>query len=93
MGVPDGIAKAAQFLASPANGSAEVSFTLRPFAVRSSSPAVTVRQDDPIATAGDLLIERRMGAVPVVDGDDRLVGIVSSVDLLRALPHSQQASR
>lgn len=49
-----------------------------------SSPAVTVHVRDPIAAALKLLLARGFGALPVVDDDDKLVGMLSAVDLLRA---------
>jgi acetoin utilization protein AcuB len=44
----------------------------------------TVKADDPIVAAVDLLQQRRYGAVPVVDDDGKVVGIISAIDLLRA---------
>ena len=45
---------------------------------------LTVEADDDVDDAIDLMVENRIGAVPVVDGTDgRLVGIVSYVDILR----------
>ena len=55
---------------------------------------VTVRevmQDDPVLVEGDtdirealdLMIEDRVGAIPVVDEDEYLLGIVSYVDMLK----------
>jgi CBS domain-containing protein len=46
-------------------------------------PVFTVRSTDPIEGAAALLADRRITAAPVVDGDGRLVGIVSEGDLLR----------
>jgi CBS domain-containing protein len=43
---------------------------------------------DPTATVADLiavLVERNIGALPVLDGDGRLVGIVSERDVVRRL--------
>ena len=34
----------------------------------------------------DLMLDQRIGAVPVVDADGTLVGIVSYTDILRAIP-------
>ena len=45
---------------------------------------VTVKADDPIQVAIDILLERRYGALPVVDESGNLVGMISAVDLLRA---------
>ena len=44
--------------------------------VRSVSP------DDDARTAIDLLANSELGAIPVVDGDDKVVGIVSESDLI-----------
>jgi CBS domain-containing protein len=43
----------------------------------------TVRREDPAVNAVDLMIERNVGAVPVVDDDERPVGIVTETELLR----------
>jgi CBS domain-containing protein len=48
-----------------------------------SSPAVTVHPSTPIAKAAQLMLERHVSGLPVVDADDRLVGIVSEGDFLR----------
>jgi CBS domain-containing protein len=48
-----------------------------------SHPVFTVRSTDPIEGAAALLADRRITAAPVVDGDGRLIGIVSEGDLLR----------
>jgi CBS domain-containing protein len=49
-----------------------------------SAPAVTVSESASAAQAARQLMSSRVGALPVVDPDDRLVGIVSYVDLLAA---------
>lgn len=46
-----------------------------------SSPAVTVPPEMPLKDLADLLVERAISAVPVVEGG-KLVGIVSEADLL-----------
>jgi CBS domain-containing protein len=43
----------------------------------------TVRPDTPVAEIARLLLDRHISAVPVVDAQDRIVGIVSEGDLLR----------
>jgi CBS domain-containing protein len=48
-----------------------------------TQPVFTVRSTDPIEGAAALLAHRRITAAPVVDGDGRLVGMVSEGDLLR----------
>ncbi|NXY98707.1 CBS domain-containing protein [Streptomyces sp. BR123] len=47
-----------------------------------SVPAVTVRADEPAAGAARLMARRGVDRLPVVDGEDRLVGIVTRRDLL-----------
>lgn len=46
--------------------------------------AITVGADDELSAALDLFIERHYGALPVVDGKDKVVGMLSTVDLLMA---------
>lgn len=48
-----------------------------------SGAPLSVDMESDGAAAAELMIEHRVGAVPVVDGDGALVGIVSYVDLLR----------
>ena len=42
-----------------------------------------VRQDEPFAEVVRVFTEQRVGAVPVVDDADRLVGIISYVDVFK----------
>jgi predicted transcriptional regulator len=49
-----------------------------------SSPTVTMSPDDPLERAVVLLSERYL-LLPVVDGEKRLVGVLTSVGLLRGL--------
>ena len=50
-----------------------------------SSTALTVHPNRPLSELAKELIDEKVGAVPVVDMDGRLMGIVSYVDALRAL--------
>ena len=45
----------------------------------------TVREGTPLAEAADLLADRRIGCLPVVDESGRLAGLLSETDVLRAL--------
>lgn len=47
-----------------------------------SGEVLTLTPETPLAEAGRTLLDNRHGAMPVVDGDGRLVGIVSSVDFV-----------
>ncbi|MDZ3832421.1 MAG: CBS domain-containing protein [Sphingopyxis sp.] len=49
-----------------------------------TSPVISIRPDDLVRTAIDLLAQHRIGAVPVVDGDT-IVGIFSERDLVRLM--------
>ncbi|MFB6821052.1 CBS domain-containing protein [Streptomyces virginiae] len=48
-----------------------------------SAPAVTVRAEETVADAARLMTRRSIERLPVVDVEDRLVGIVTRRDLLR----------
>ena len=50
-----------------------------------SSDALSVGPDSDLADVVDLILENRIGAVPVVDQLGHVMGIVSYVDVLRAL--------
>lgn len=54
--------------------------TIRP--VMTPDP-LTVELDTPLGEAASLMLDNGIGAVPVVDGDDMLAGILSYSDLLR----------
>jgi CBS domain-containing protein len=49
-----------------------------------SSPAITVPLTLPLGEAATRFVDQRLGALPVVDAEQHLTGIVSYVDLLRA---------
>ena len=48
-----------------------------------TSPAVTIHQAGTVREAGDLLSKHGISALPVLDDERRLVGIVSQMDLIR----------
>jgi acetoin utilization protein AcuB len=50
-----------------------------------SSDVVAVDVEDDVSLIIELMLDHKIGAVPVVDSDESLVGIVSYVDLLRQL--------
>ncbi len=51
-----------------------------------SGRVVWVSPDTPLETVIDRLVQGRVGALPVVDDHAKVIGIVSYVDLLRAVP-------
>lgn len=54
-----------------------------------SSPAVVVRPETPVGQVAQLMLERHFRALPVVEADGKLVGIVADADLIakHAQPH------
>lgn len=46
---------------------------------------VTITPDAPISQAADLMLEKRINRLPVVDEQGKFVGIITRDDLLRAL--------
>jgi len=46
---------------------------------------ITIAPDAPISQAADLMLEKRVNRLPVVDETGALVGIITRDDLLRAL--------
>lgn len=53
---------------------------------RMSTPAITITPETPFQDALKLMRERRFRRLPVVNGEGKLVGIVSERDLLHAAP-------
>jgi CBS domain-containing protein len=67
------------------------------------SDVVSIHPQEPVATALRLMLENRVSALPVVDRNDRCVGVISATDLLQlaqqlggeleALDHAEGLSR
>jgi len=47
-----------------------------------SSPPIVVHPDDSVEKAAQLMADRKIGCLPVVDGDD-LLGLITETDVLR----------
>ena len=62
----------------------DVRFNLEDTLVRDvmNSDPVTIGPDVDLSEAVDMFVEEKVGAVPVVDEDDRLLGIIGYIDLL-----------
>lgn len=58
-----------------------------------TSPVISVSQDIGILQAAALLVERNISCLPVVDSQQRLIGIVSWKDIMRRIVQSQQRRR
>lgn len=50
-----------------------------------SASVLSLSPEDEVVEAVDLMLEHKVGAIPVVDASGELVGIVSYVDVLAAL--------
>lgn len=48
-----------------------------------SSPVITIRDDADLSEAAQIFVEHRIRHLPVVDREDRLVGMLSRSDLLK----------
>ena len=56
-----------------------------------STDVIAVDVEADVAEIIDLMLDNKIGAVPVLDSDDVLVGIISYVDILRELSHEVAA--
>jgi acetoin utilization protein AcuB len=67
-------------------GTVPVESLLKDVAVREvmSAPVVTVRPDEDLERVAQLMIEEKVGSLPVVQGE-RVVGIITETDLLRQI--------
>jgi CBS domain-containing protein len=54
-------------------------------------PLITCRPEDTIDTVATILASKRIGALPVHDGDRNLVGIISERDVVRGLAEKGNA--
>lgn len=50
-----------------------------------SYPVLTLRPDDSVQDAATILYEHRINALPVVDNDDQLIGIISRADIVQMI--------
>jgi len=55
-----------------------------------SSPAITTDPDRDIRVVAAILDEKRIKRLPVVDEEDRLVGVISRADIVRAMGMGQE---
>ncbi|MFM7583470.1 MAG: CBS domain-containing protein [Caldilinea sp.] len=45
---------------------------------------LTIEEETPIEDAASLMVNNKIGGLPVVDGRDRLVGVITETDIFRA---------
>lgn len=58
-----------------------------------TAPVLTARPDDRVDDAARVMVEKRIGALPVVDRAGKLVGIITESDILRAFVEREKAAR
>ena len=54
---------------------------------------VTTTGDAPIGTAAALMVDHRIGGLPVLDARKRVVGVITETDIFRAFVASERARR
>jgi CBS domain-containing protein len=50
----------------------------------------TATPDMPIADAASLMVDRRIGGLPVVDAEQQVVGVITETDIFRAFVEQQR---
>ncbi|MFB4294678.1 CBS domain-containing protein [Nonomuraea sp. ATR24] len=58
-----------------------------------TTPTPSVGVDTPFKEVAEILVEHGVGAVPVVDGEHRVIGVVSETDLLPKEEYKEQFRR
>ncbi len=83
-------------LASPATSLSvwELNYLLARLTVEQTmtSPVITIHPDRDAREAAQLMLEHKIGALPVIDGH-RLIGIITETDILRAFVNEGQPTR
>ena len=52
---------------------------------RNNREAISLRPEDTIQTASNILVRNKIGAMPVVNADQEVIGILSERDIIRGL--------
>jgi CBS domain-containing protein len=68
----------------------ELKLSARTVGAAMTMPALTIGADRPVSEAATLMLERSVNRLPVVDGEERLVGLVTRSDLVRAFARSDE---
>ncbi|MFO1322574.1 MAG: CBS domain-containing protein [Burkholderiales bacterium] len=53
---------------------------------------VTTTRNTPIAEAAALMVEHRIGGLPVVDAKQKVIGVITETDIFRAFVEAQRAA-
>jgi len=49
-----------------------------------SKPPIVIMEDEPLIHAADLMIRHNIKTIPVVDKENRLIGVITKIDILKA---------
>jgi CBS domain-containing protein len=75
---------------APGNGAFELKLAARTVGEAMTAPALTIGPRRPVTEAATTMIEEGVNRLPVVDHEDRLMGIITRADLVRAFVRSDQ---
>jgi CBS domain-containing protein len=76
-----------RLLSAPAVGS-DLKLAARTVGEAMSAPAVTIGPRRPVTEAATMMIEESVNRLPVIDREERLIGIITRADLVRAFVRS-----
>jgi CBS domain-containing protein len=78
-------------LLAPGTGAIELKLAARTVGQAMSAPALTTGPRRPVTEAATMMIEEGVNRLPVVDHNERLMGIVTRADLVRAFVRPDEA--
>ena len=58
-----------------------------------STPLFTIKEDETLTKAADLMNQYRVRRLPVVDGKKNMVGLITSTDLSRSIAKGKRSQR
>lgn len=86
-GTPEKQGMIDRMLAVPATG-LELKLAAKTAGEAMSAPALTIGPRRPVTEAATLMIEEGVNRLPVIDDEERLIGIITRADLVRAFVRS-----
>ena len=80
---------------APSMAEHELQYLLKKLRVQDimTREVVTVCGTTPLAEAGQIFLQKKFGCLPVIDNDNRLEGIITVTDLLRAYVEQHDTGR
>ena len=77
-------------LLAPGSAPLDLKLAARTVGQAMTAPALTIGPRRPVTEAATIMIEEGVNRLPVVDHDDRLMGIITRADLVRAFVRSDE---